>query len=307
MRSQVHRSPASAAFTLVELLIAMSVLALLVVLMSQLLSNTLTVTSIGNKRMDADSQARLVMDRLSADIARMVRRRDVDYYFQKNTGNDQMAFFSEMPAYHPDALTSEVPKSSIALVGYRVERDELERLSKGLVWNGVTSSTPGATGLAPTDLPMVFGLGAAPGQKLVDSYKTQGGSSSITTTGAGSDPDYQPVGSDVYRFEYCFLMKDGTLSGVPYKAPNTAVNGLEDVRAIVVAIAVLDSASRATLTESDITSAAAKLPDVAGTTLTAPPMTLWQSQIDSGDLGLPERAASQVRFYQRHLHLDAPP
>ncbi|WP_166443053.1 PulJ/GspJ family protein [Phragmitibacter flavus] len=306
-----HHRPASThrrAFTLIELLIVMAILGMLVLLMSQLLNDTLSVTGRGNQRIDADSEARLVLDRIGIDIARMVKRPDIDYYLQKTSGDDQLAFFSESTGYYPDGIESETPKGTASLIGYRIENQKLERLSKALIWNGVNTSTPGATGISAQNKPMIYGIGATPGEVLLNSYTINGGGgSSITTTGSASDPDYQVIGENVFRLEFCYLMKNGTLSDTPWLAPNTTINGLRDVAAIIVAIAVLDPASRSTLNASQLTAASAKLPNVAGTTLSSPPLPLWQTQIDNNDLDLPRSAASQVRIYQRTYHLDEAP
>ena len=295
-------------FTLIELLVVMGVLGLLVMLMAQLVNDAAGVAGRGNQRMDADGEARLVLDRIGTDIAGIIRREDVDYYLQKKTGDDQMAFFSESTGYYPDAVTSDVPKGTVSLIGYRIENQKLERLSKALVWNGVNSSTPGASGLSPQSLPMIFGVGTVPGEVLVNSYNIEGGSgSSITTTGASSDPDYEVIGENVFRMEFCYLMKDGTLSDTPWLAPNTTLNGLKDVTAIIVTIAVLDPASRSIISDTALTEASSKLPNVAGASMPTPPLPLWQAQIDNGDLGLPQQAASQVRLYQRTYYLHDSP
>ena len=57
-------------FTLAELLVTMSVLALLVFLFTQLLNSAATIMTFGNKRMDADSQARQLLDRMAIDFAK---------------------------------------------------------------------------------------------------------------------------------------------------------------------------------------------------------------------------------------------
>ena len=56
------------AFTLAELLVTMTVLVLLVFLFTQLLNSAATTMTLGNKRMDADSQARQLLDRMAIDF-----------------------------------------------------------------------------------------------------------------------------------------------------------------------------------------------------------------------------------------------
>ena len=60
-------------FTLAELLVTVGVLVLLVLLFTQLLNSAATITTLGHKQMDADSQARQLLDRMSIDIAQMVK------------------------------------------------------------------------------------------------------------------------------------------------------------------------------------------------------------------------------------------
>src|SRR6266853_2804614 len=146
------------AFTLAELLVSVFVLGVLVFLLTQLVNSAATVTILGHKRMDADSQARMVFDRMAVDFSHMVKRSDVDYYLKnpaanppapQTNQNDQIAFYSNGPGYYPATGA----QSPLSLVGYRVNSDptnraynKLERLGKGLVWNGVST----------TDTPAVF-------------------------------------------------------------------------------------------------------------------------------------------------------
>src|SRR3984893_11559608 len=95
------------AFTLVEMLLSIVALTLFVLMVSRLVKSASTITTMGNKHMGADSQARSVLDRMAVDFAQMVKRSDVDF-FGKNTaapnspggamnGNDQIGFFSAVP------------------------------------------------------------------------------------------------------------------------------------------------------------------------------------------------------------------
>src|SRR5207247_8026856 len=70
------------AFTLAELLVSTGVLVLLVLLFTQFLKSAATITILGHKQMDADSQARQLLDRMAVDFAQMVKRTDVDYYLK---------------------------------------------------------------------------------------------------------------------------------------------------------------------------------------------------------------------------------
>src|SRR6266511_710959 len=153
------RLNASAAFTLAELAVTVGVLVLLILVATQLLNSAATITTLGHKQMDADSQARQLLDRMAIDFAQMVKRSDVDFFAKGTTapnsvggtmtGNDRIAFYSGVPGYYP----STVLQSPVSLVAYRVNSlngtaafNKLERLGNGLVWNGAS----------PTDTPVVF-------------------------------------------------------------------------------------------------------------------------------------------------------
>src|SRR2546423_6945475 len=116
-------------FTLAELMVAVSVVALLVLLVSRLIDQAARLTTLGLRRMDTDSQARQLLDRMAVDFAQMVKRSDVDF-FGKGTnapnsvggvmsGNDRIAFYSVVPGYYP-ATGSQSP---VSLVAYRVNAD----------------------------------------------------------------------------------------------------------------------------------------------------------------------------------------
>src|SRR5207249_2617569 len=89
-------------------------------------NSTASITTLGHKQMDADSQARQVLDRMAIDFAQMVKRSDVDYYVKSSAtsplrsvpqaGNDQIAFYSGVPGYYPTTGS----QSPVSLVAYRV-------------------------------------------------------------------------------------------------------------------------------------------------------------------------------------------
>ena len=304
-------------FTLVELLASMSVLTLLLLMVVQMINATVAVTAAGGHHLDADTQARLVLDRMAVDFGQIVKRADVDYYFQKNgsgspggAADDQLAFYSETSGYYPPGITGPVPKSNASLVGYRIYQRQLQRLDKALVWNGVTSSTAGASGLSSVPRGMTF----LP-QTLAAAWPD--------VPGNGNDADYHTIGEQIFRLEVCYLVRNAATSAafsdLPYVgAPAVPVpyNGLRDVSAVVVTFAVLDDTSRLLVSTADLDAAAAKLDDsksagsAANGTAATPPAQRWLAHLNHGDLvrsggspGLPAVTAAQVRVYERCFYL----
>ncbi len=264
-------------FTLVELLVSVFVLVIVILLVSQMMNNAAGIAKAGHTHITADTQARTVFDRMAADFAQMLRRSDVDYYLKggsdlynqrhasghgwgrrRQTGqqcNDQIAFFSQVPGYYPSTGS----RSPVSLVAYRINESDpsnvaylrLERLGKGLLWNGVENPDRQPNSPLYTS-PLVF----LP-LLIADRWPA-------ATDGSAPDPqsDYETIGPGVFRLEYYYLLKNGDVTDIPWDTqirPNqTSLMapqkiGLADVEAITVAIAAVDSGSRALIDTADPT------------------------------------------------------
>jgi hypothetical protein len=286
-------------FTLAELLVTVGVLVVLMLLFTQLFNNAATITTLGHKQMDADSGARELLDRMAIDVMNMVKRSDVYYHLKASTnpadcpagecgtqlGNDEMAFYSNVPGYYPSG-SSGSQQGSVSLVGYRINSsattlgNKMERLGAGLIWNGVSTSN------VPNN-PVLFWTALDP----------------WNTTKYASNSTLDIVGANVFRFEYCYLLKNGNLSATPRYTAST-VSGMQDVAAIVTDIAVVDPKSRGVLTNAQVTTLAGTLADYSGQ---APGVLLstWRNAIDT-NTSLPRVALSSIRLYERHLYLSPP-
>jgi len=275
------------------MLVAISVLTLLVILVTQLINHAASVTTLGSKRMDADSQARVLFERMSLDFAQIVKRSDVSYYFKTAgtpmAGNDLAGFYSAVEGYHPTT------PSPISVVAYRVNSDafgsaaynSLERMGKGLDWNGVS----------PTSTPIVF--------LPLTIHATW---PSVASSFAYDDTDpvkrtYETIGHQVFRFEYYYLEKT-TGSLVVYPAAWTSLSevAIKDAAAILVAIAVIDSKSKVLLSDSQIALLADSLPDYAAGWAPGELLAQWQSALDNAT-NVPRPAISGVRLYERCFYL----
>lgn len=275
------------------MLVAMSVLALLVVLVTQLVNNASTLTILGNQRMDADSQARPLFERLALDFAHLVRRSDVSYYLKTAatpmTGNDLLGFYSAVQGYH-----STTP-SPISVVAYRVNSDpssavaynRLERMGKGLDWNGES----------PANIPIVF----LP-------LTLHGTWPSVASSSAYDDSDpakrtYEIIAPQVFRFEYYYLEKvTGSLVKYPVTWTTLSAVAAKDAAAIVVAIAVIDPRSKVLLTPSQIATLGESLPDYASGWGPGELLARWQTALDS-ITSVPRPAISSIRLYERSFPL----
>jgi prepilin-type N-terminal cleavage/methylation domain-containing protein len=252
-------------FTLVELMVAIAILAIIVVAVAQIVGTASKLTTVTTKHIDANSQARTVFDRMANDFARMVKRNDVDYIFFKANGaggaglNDTMFFFSEGASYFDNATfptkltgysTTTPEKNRVSLVGYRINNGtetgtpgptyyQLERLGKALSWDGYPSLNPVVFLTYPpegTDIQAVPDNDNPPNgsystaffnSTLYGGYSSGGGGApSLVGTLANNFNDgaddaatpvnpYRPLGPQVFRFEFSFQLKDGSLSPIP--------------------------------------------------------------------------------------------
>jgi hypothetical protein len=320
-----------AGFTLAELLVSIGVLVLLVLLATQLLNSAASITTLGHKQMDADSQARQLLGRMAIDFGQMVKRNDVSYYVKSAgnpqlidpatnpTGNDQIAFFSLVSGYYPTPSY----QSPVSLIAYRVNSDpslnnlarsynKLERMGKGFVWNGVSSSY----------MPILFLDGATPPQNTIANNWPAATVSGTPPPSGTPDPDYELVGPQVFRFEYYYLLSSALsanalsngaiankFSGGPWSNVNSFV--ITDVAAIVVDIAAIEPKSKVLLTNAQIATLAGGLADFPSNAATAAAMVPgqlranWQTALDA-NASLPRPAVSGIRVYERYFYLSPP-
>lgn len=298
------------AFTLTELIVAVSVLTLLTTFVAQLVNNATIVTTHSRKRVDADSQARLVFDRMEGDFAKMLKRPDVDYLFCKQAGNDRMFFYSEAPAYYDGSSSDSSKRSSLALLGYRINsRFQIERLGKQLNWGGA-GTAPGSTVFLVYPAPTVTTPKPTPVPASLLENNWPGAIGSAPDY-EGADTDFHVLADQVCRLEFCFQMKDGSYVLDPTGAGSAIVHSLKDVTAVVVGLVVLDAASQQIV---DIGKVSKAFEDPTSANLAANPPVLmgghWRQQLLQPNFaqsaGIPQAAASQIRIYEKYFPLNRP-
>jgi len=325
---------ARAGFTLAEMLVSIAVMIILVLLVTQLINTAATTVRPANKHIDTDTQARVVLDRMALDFAQMLKRTDVDYYVKapagyKKTnphgkgvgqlqkgqqGNDQIAFFTQASGIYPQTTN----QSSISLVAYRINNNSsspsylmLERMGRGLLWN------PGSG----QNSPMIF------------LPLTIDGTWPAATNNDGSaqsqDSTYETIGPQVFRLEYYYLLKDGTITDVPAEnwistqSLDANLNAFGDVEAIGIAIAAIDPASRSMISQQQLINLMSDLPDFEtahGNGYGNPAKTIsslegiWESSLESDITAgqaagspFPPSAAAAVRIYSRYFDLKTLP
>jgi prepilin-type N-terminal cleavage/methylation domain-containing protein len=298
-------------FTLIELLVSVALLALMVTLLARLIASATNTIQIGQQRIDVDSQVRPLFERMALDFSQMVQRPDVDFYGKGTTAggamtgaalsttNDRIAFYSGVPGDYSGAGSH----SPVSVIAYKVNSGtgatnkdvytRFQRMAYGLLMNGDSSDVKNG--------PLVFGP-----TKISDIW-TSVKSNAIT------DTKYEIASAQIFRFEYYYLLTNGSFSVVPWNAGvgHSDPLGLRDVAAIIVAVAAIDQTSRVLLSSDNtqIATIAGKLPDYATTMGPGQLLAQWQSKLtsDATIKAMPRPAINGIRFYERAFYLKPTP
>lgn len=291
------RSPRRA-FTLLEILVAVAITALIGVLIVQLISATTTATQQSNRGIDAASQARLAFDRLNLDLSARVRRMDVDLTASPDlaAGSAPLLFFSEVTS----AGIPSADNRGVSLVGYRIgtspetPRRCLLRAGAPLSW-----SQAGFIGTSTNGLPTP--LSSAPVALADADFDALAPAVIHAAMGFQLYPDGQPAtlqnGSQVTscRGQIVYsppVRRDA--SGQP-----TALVDPSRIAALIVGVVAMDPRTMERLTDSQVGALAAafSLPDDG-----ILPMAKWGPIADNAsglDPSVPLSARQSLRVFQR--------
>lgn len=256
-------------FTLIEVLVAAAVMALLFVVLSQVIAMTRQAISLNTGKLDASGQARAVFDRLAKDLSAKPSHPDLDMVVTKAAGNDSLRFFSQVNGYTDSSDAASI--RGIAEIGYKIEgtsaggrpAHQLLRGASGTSWQAAGSQA--------------LNFHAQPSPK---------------------DADYDVLGNGVFRQEIVYLLDTGVFSN---STGSTDSNDYSRVKAVVVGIAVLDAASRDIIrpsADADLQILADSLTDTGEG---KDPMTQWTSDMAQAGFasGVPQKVIQGVRLYQR--------
>jgi len=255
-------------FSLVELLVAMAILAIVVLIAFQMIGMTGQTVLSDRKRIDAQSQARQALDRFGLDWNARVGRPDVAVDFESLPDNDMLSFVSQIEAPTGDR--------SMAVVDYQInsnsagnETYKLERGALGFNWSGNSPTL----NLPLTNLPAL------------------------------QSTNRQTLSPGVFRLKFACLTRETVTNAAALT--NCSLTSLTNVAAVVVAVASIDERSRKLLSEAQMRSLANALPNP--TTSNPDPLSTWQAAINSPGFaaaaGIPPAAAQGVRVSQRYFYV----
>ena len=315
------RLTTKAGFTLLELMVAISILVMLCGLVMQLMGSATRLTSTSKQASDCDSEARFALAQISQDLARRIRRSDVDAFLEKNKGNDRFFLFSETPGWMPSYKdqssinlnrSEEAQRSTVSLVGYRVYNQpgsttyQLQRLAKAIPWTSRSGQGVPFVALTPMQIPM-------PNTTLagIDNRGTGGTFPDVLLSKPSQEAFYQVLAENVVRFEVTFLRKSNSsnpASSLPAVLADNEVTkeltyyGFTRLSAVVISLAIVDSQNMAKLSLQDLAPASSFRDTVQGD-YPLLPMDQWNTTFSQMSSGWARPLKSGLRFYQRTIAL----
>src|SRR5262249_44207390 len=157
-------------------------------------------------------------------------------------------FYSTVPGYFPTSTY----QSPLSLVAYRINSDSnsrayntMERMGKGLLWNAAPVELPSATPTptaVPPPAPVVFIpvplASPLPSPEALVPPPNPLPTPACPETSSATTPwsSSEVIGPQVFRFEYYYLLRNGSFSDVPWDIttavpPHNSVSGMQDVAA----------------------------------------------------------------------------
>ena len=260
------------AFTLLEVLVATAVLALVSLVLVRVADTTARVTTLSHQRIGADSGGRQALDRIGVDFSGAILRPDLPSLVEKVAGNDRITFFVQADGcFTPPVEQGDA--RGISKISYDAPENILRRGAEGTRWEGGSGT-------------LVFNAGAV--TPVADQY-------------------YEIASDNVFRFEFAFLLQNGKIVASVDSLNNKDGDSGKSVRAIIVGVAALEQQARVLL-ESESASQGggsktladlmAKFPDARdGEDI----LTTWDGALDES--GFPSPVVNGVRIYQRYFIL----
>lgn len=315
----------SSAFTLVELLVSVAIVALLLVLFLQLLSGTTATLTRSNKQLDSSSLARIALDRFDNDWSGAILKNGTTalYYSSSGTGgNSAIAFVTTSRARGPTSSSGGwTTDTRSAYVGYKITpfsqsvpgsstTQSIESL--GRADGRFTFSTQSIASGAAYNLWDLFGTGNT---RIPWDLSTVPPSS-----GARTDErcmNWQVLVNGVFRLHISFVLDDGSIVQTPPAYRNFFVNGNSSspctaiafsqstsadpnsryVKGLIVGIAVLDEKTRNLAYVSDNNFVATISGQILRPTQTGEtPGSIWNAHLSSVTFS---PARQNLRFHQR--------
>lgn len=268
------------AFTILELLVAMSVVMLLVVLLASVASSVSSAWTRSREKMDAFAKGRALMNVLQRELKDAAIREDLPAF-----PLGEFSFYTTTTAHDETMLTAGAGEPrALTFVSYAKEDAETDRPV-----------------LVRKDRPYYYYLSAG----SPDAPLWTASSANNTKPTSGQVLSRQ-LCEGVYAFRYAFIQKDGTVSQTFSKS---AVN---PTCAVQVSVAVLGEQAETLLEKMNLRSQLEGIFDLAGSPTAGQawsPKTIWDQALDNNPsmAAFPAPIRTAIRTYERVIPIQYTP
>lgn len=279
-RSNLTQKSHNRSFTLVELMVAMAISALIAVAINQVFSASTRIIKNVSYKNSATAEARFIFDRLARDFSKMPLGKDFDYQLNPQAEGTKLQFFSKIRGLEGDRRLS--------VISYRTEEPQkrcyrLLRAIKGVDWADAGYMGMDTNGLTVrfSDLP----------QKLIAKNK-----------------DYELISDNLIKMDISFQRKsDGELIR-ELPAGLQGSSQITNVASVVITLAMLDAGTVAKTTPSEVKRVAERLTVAPDRILT---FSHWSTNLitinDKGSDALSSQVARQTMLFQRFYRIGTSP
>lgn len=273
-----HNQKKDKGFTLVELLVAMAILAMMMTSMFSMLSGSMAAWQSGNKRIEAAQNARVGLNLIASDLRRAIASQQISY-----TGNGTQ-ITNVIPFFAVDS-----PSTAIDLNGGAVNANGSQQLF-GVLATGKTNQPFEEFGYLCVYLSSDDGINMA-GKKfyLVRKSATSANADfylrgNATTTFAANSEAFSPVIENCIRLELSYPQTNASgdidTSSGPFAFTRTWASQTNLPPGVLVSVWVLDSKTASKL--ASINGGALTAAQIGSITNTAAPASVTESLLRQG-------------------------
>jgi prepilin-type N-terminal cleavage/methylation domain-containing protein len=280
MKARVIPFCRKAGFSLVELLVAMTVLSFVLIVLASMMGVVANIWTNGIGAVDNFTKARVMLSLLDRDIQMMVLRRDVAAFVDSTGANPACAFYSNVQGYPgTDARTLSLVQYTLATTA---TSSALQRLSYGMNYSSSSSVVP-----------------------------TTGTTANLSQLTSLTNLQTETLATGVVAFQWQFVDGTGTIQAPTATSPFYNFNtpgSTTNPRVVIVSLAVLTNSAYNFAIQ---TGKLSQLTDGTSTFQTAAPSNqtysqVWNNFLNSPNatfMALPMPIRAGVQVFERHIPL----
>lgn len=264
-------------FTIVELLVATAVLALMLALLVQIANHTLQASRVTTQQLESTQSSRRVLDTLASDLAYSVFSSGATIIVQPRAGSVSLSLLTSGRG----PITELAPPRFLA-INYKLEKHQIIRSYRSIDWTkqNLLEEAESAASVVENTAPLADGVLQFAVLAVLENGEIVSVTSLPQSAGVSQPTTYQGE-----------VVPTGWTALIPARRPFTSNS--ERVKSLLFAMASVDRQNFQLLSESQ--------KNILPTPTTSDPIKEWEDDLASADLPAPARAA--IRFQSKVISL----